>query len=89
VISPTQFVGVCTRGWGADSTTTAQAEVRILRLSAIIVLDRSHSGTDRKPWFKTRPKYSDDASYRIRQNLQISSERFRSMLRSIDTILTC
>ncbi len=34
------------------------------------------------------PKYSDEPSYRIRQNLQFSSERMRSMLRSIDTVLT-
>ncbi len=67
---------------------TAQAEDRILRLSAIIVLDSNRSGSDRKPWFKTRPKSSDEPSYRIRQNLQIRSERLRSMLRGIDTVLT-
>ncbi len=67
---------------------TAQAEDRILRLTAIIVLDSNRSGSDRKPWFKTRPKYSDERSYRIRQNLQNSSERLRSMLRKIDKELT-
>ena len=66
---------------------TVQAEDQILRRSAIIVLDRNRSGSDRKPWLKTRPKYSDEPSYRIRQNLQIRSERLRSMLRKVDRVL--
>ncbi len=53
-----------------------------------IVLDSNRSGSDRKPWFKTRPKYSDEPSYRIRQNLQIRSERLRSMLTQLEHLLT-
>ena len=70
------------------TNTFARAEDRILRLTVIIVLDSNRSGSDRKPWFKTRLKYSDEPSYRIRQNLHFSSERLRSMLRGIDTVLT-
>ncbi len=41
-----------------------------------------------KPSVGDRSKYSDDPSYRIRQNLQIRSERLRSMLRKVDRVLT-
>ena len=40
-----------------------------------------------KPSIKNRPKYSDDASYRIRQKVHFSSERLRSLLRKIDRFL--
>ncbi len=42
-----------------------------------------------KTVYQKSSKYSDEPSYRIRQNLQIRSERLRSMLRGIDTVLTC
>ncbi len=71
-----------------NALPTAQAEDRIVRLTAAMVLQRNRSGSDRKQWFKTRPKYSDEPSYRIRQNLQMSSERLRSMLMRVDTVLT-
>ncbi len=38
-------------------------------------------------WLKNRHEYSDEPSYLIRQNLHFSSERLRSMLRGIDTVL--
>ena len=38
--------------------------------------------------YQKSAKYSDEPSYRIRHNLQFSSERLRSMLRGIDTVLT-
>ncbi len=34
------------------------------------------------------PKYRDEPSWRTRHKLQFSSERLRSMLRGIDTVLT-
>ncbi len=45
------------------------------------------SGSDRKPRLKNRAEYSDEPSYRIRQNLHFSSERMRSLLRKIDRFL--
>ncbi len=47
----------------------------------------NHYGNDRKPWFKTRPEYSDEPSYRVRQKVHFSSERLRSLLRKIDRFL--
>ncbi len=41
-----------------------------------------------KPSIRNLPKYSDGPSYRIRHKLQFRSERLRSMLRNIDTVLT-
>ncbi len=38
--------------------------------------------------YQKSPKYSDERSYRIRQNLHLRSERLRSMLRKIDKELT-
>ncbi len=88
VISLAQFAAAYTRGWGADSTTPRlRHKTELLCLTATIVLQRNRSGSDRKPWLKNRPKYSDEPSYRIRQNLQIRSERLRSMLRKVDRVL--
>ncbi len=38
-------------------------------------------------WLKNRQEYSDELSYRIRQNLQFLSERLPSMLRRVDRVL--
>ena len=38
--------------------------------------------------YQKSSKYSDEHSYRIRQNLHFSSERMRSMLRGVDRVLT-
>ncbi len=89
VISLAQFAAACTRGSGAESTTTRLRQKTESCVSPRPLCSISkRSGIDRKPCFKTRPKYSDEPSYRIRQNLQIRSERLRSMLRGIDRVLT-
>ncbi len=89
VISPAQFAAAYIRAWGADSINPRLRQTtEHPRLTATIVLQSNRSGSDRKPWLKNRAEYSDEPSWRISHKLQFSSERLRSMLRGIDTVLT-
>ena len=92
-VTPRDFAGaVCSRFHGRlgcqQHDPTTQAEDRTS------VPDRDHRAPKKQlrkrpeTVAQTSPKYSDDSSYRIRQNLQIWSERLHSMLRKVDRTLT-
>ena len=90
VISLARFVTAHIRGWGPTASTHGSGRrPKMLRPTATIALDSNRSGSERKRWLNNRAEYSNEPSWRIRQNLQFSSERIRSMLRRIDTALTC
>ncbi len=74
-LTPRDFAApVCGRlhaAWGDGINPRLRWKTELLCVIATMMIDSNRFGSDQKPWFKTRPKYSDDASYRIRQNLQI------------------
>ncbi len=67
----------CGIGSSTDTPRKARSSTQYQRVPKVPICEQA------------RFQYSDEPSYRIRQNLHFSSERMRSVLRGIDTVLTC